>query len=131
MPGPLLAARTRTSGRSAVDRIHDIIRNRPLAESIGRAIRSALAHESVHLSARRTAWSVFRRSLSLAIRDIETHPRGRLFQRLVCEASLSHRSRTATARALIATALEQPGDPQAFQAGFALGAHETQERLSA
>ena len=38
---------------------------------------------AVHLDGGKAVWGVFKRSLDAAIRDIETHPRGKLFRRLI------------------------------------------------
>lgn len=63
--------------------IAEIIGNASLASSIHDSIIIALACSFVRLGAGSTAWEVFKRSLYAAIRDIETHPRGKLFRRLV------------------------------------------------
>jgi len=62
--------------------IEEIIHNRPLASAIYRSIEEGLGHNFVHISGK-TVWSVFQYSLKTAIRDIETHPRGKLFRRLL------------------------------------------------
>jgi hypothetical protein len=60
-----------------------MIGNRPLASAIERSIHAALTSTFVHLVDGGSAWDVFRRSLDAAIRDIEKHPRGILFRRLI------------------------------------------------
>lgn len=63
--------------------IGEIIGNASLAASIDEALSRALACSFVRLGTGRNPWEVFKRSLHAAIRDIETHPRGKLFRRLV------------------------------------------------
>lgn len=65
-----------------ISRIKDIIHNRPLASAIYRSIEDGLERNFVHISGK-TVWEVFQYSLNTAIRDIETHPRGKLFRRLL------------------------------------------------
>ena len=62
--------------------IEQVIHSRPLAESIVQSIAGGLSSPWVHLSGR-TIGQVFQHSLQAAIRDIEHHPRGRLFRRLL------------------------------------------------
>jgi hypothetical protein len=57
--------------------IAETIGNASLASSIHDSITIALACSFVRLGAGSTAWEVFKRSLYAAIRDIETHPRGK------------------------------------------------------
>lgn len=71
-----------TKDRS-VEKIASIIGNRPLASAIHSSVTSALRHSFVHLVHGKTTWDVFKRSLDAAIRDIEQHPRGKLFRRLI------------------------------------------------
>ena len=66
-----------------VEEITSIIHNRPLASAIYKSVASALGRPFVHLVADNAVWDVFRVSLDAAIRDIEEHPRGKLFQRLI------------------------------------------------
>jgi hypothetical protein len=68
--------------KHTVDSITGIINNRPLAKAIDRSIRCGLDHGHVHLAAG-SAWDVFDASLKAAVRDIESHPRGKLFRRLL------------------------------------------------
>jgi hypothetical protein len=60
-----------------------VIDNWPLAASLCRSIRTGLATPFVHLDGGTSAEGVFQASLKAAIRDIESHPRGRLFRRLI------------------------------------------------
>jgi hypothetical protein len=64
-------------------RIAAIVGNRQLAVDIHKSISSALRCPFVHFSAGKTVWAVFEHSLNTAIRDIEKHPRGKLFRRLI------------------------------------------------
>lgn len=64
-------------------RIEAIIGCRQLAVDIHKSISSALRYPFVCVSGRKTVWAVFGRSLNAAIRDIEKHPRGKLFRRLI------------------------------------------------
>ena len=70
------------NSKQTVDSIAGIIHNWPLAKAIDRSIRSGLDHGHVHLTAG-SAWDVFNASLKAAIREIESHPRGKLFRRLL------------------------------------------------
>ena len=70
------------TGKKVVDRIDDIIHNHRLAASIYTSIQLGIQSKSIHLTGR-NAWGVFEYSLNAAIRDIETHPRGKLFRRLL------------------------------------------------
>ena len=73
----------RSSHEEIVEEIASIIGNRPLASAIHRSVASALGCPFVHLVADKTIWDVFKESLHAAIRGIEDHPRGKLFQRLI------------------------------------------------
>jgi len=66
-----------------IQKISSIIGNAPLASDIQQSISVALQHPSVHLAAKNNPWEVFDASLQAAVRDIENHPRGRLFKRLI------------------------------------------------
>lgn len=68
---------------NVIDNIASIIHNRPLAFAIHQSITSALKCPFLCLPTSHNAWDVFKRSLDAAIRDIEEHPRGKLFQRLI------------------------------------------------
>ena len=76
-------AMTQSSPEEAVDEIAWVTGSRPLASAIHRSVASALACPFVCLHGGGTELDVFRQSLHAAIRDIERHPRGRLFQRLI------------------------------------------------
>ena len=65
------------------EKIASIIGNRLLASAIHRSVASALGCPFVHLVDGKTVQDVFKRSLDAAIRDIEEHPRGKLFRRLI------------------------------------------------
>jgi len=71
-----------TSGK-ATARIATIIKNPGLAAAIAATIKTAVADPDVRGLPGKTIWRVFRQSLDAAIRDIERHPRGKLFQRLI------------------------------------------------
>ena len=68
--------------QKAVSQIDAILHNTPLARGIVHAIETGLQQPCVHLNGE-TVWQVFKASLEAAIRDIETHPRGKLFRRLL------------------------------------------------
>lgn len=65
------------------DKIAAIIKNPLLATSVYRSVSVAFTCPFVHLSGGKTVWEVFEQSLHAAIRDIEKHPRGKLFRRLI------------------------------------------------
>lgn len=71
------------SPEEAVDEIARVTGNRPLALAVYRSVALALDRRFVHLRDAKTELDVFRQSQSTAIRDIERHPRGQLFQRLI------------------------------------------------
>jgi hypothetical protein len=71
------------STEKTIDKIASIIHNRPLASSLHESISSALKCPFVHIAGNKTVWAVFKQSLDAAIRDIERHPRGELFRRLI------------------------------------------------
>jgi hypothetical protein len=60
-----------------------IIGNQPLASAIHRSVTFALRCPFVHLVKGKTVRDIFKHSLDAAIRDIEKHPRGKLFRRLI------------------------------------------------
>ena len=66
-----------------IENLESIIGNRNLATAIMRSISSALNCSYDHLIDKKTAEDVFKFSLEAAIRDINEHSRGRLFQRLI------------------------------------------------
>jgi hypothetical protein len=70
------------SEKEAVEQIEAIIHNRPLSAALVRSITTGLKQPFVHLSGE-TAWAVFQYALDSAIRNIEAHPRGKLFRRLL------------------------------------------------
>jgi len=63
--------------------ISKIIGNHSLASDINKSITSAFDSPFVHLIDSKTVWDLFKQSLDVAIRDIEEHPRGKLFRRLI------------------------------------------------
>lgn len=69
---------------SLIDKnIASIIGNQPLSSAIHRSVTSALKCPFVHLNGGETVWDIFKYSLDTAIRDIEEHPQGKLFRRLI------------------------------------------------
>ena len=66
-----------------LERVASIINNKPLASSLITSLLSGLTSPLVCLNSDNTVWDVFKRSLDSAIRDIERHPRGKLFRRLI------------------------------------------------
>jgi hypothetical protein len=67
----------------SVEVIASIVANTQLSTSLVNSIERALARPSVHMKGGATPLEVFRHSLNVAIRDIEAHPLGKLFQRLI------------------------------------------------
>ncbi len=65
------------------EKIASMIGNRVLASAIRRSVASSLGCPFVHLVDGKTVQDIFERSLDAAIRDIEEHPRGKLFRRLI------------------------------------------------
>jgi len=68
---------------SSIKKIASIIHNLPLASSIHSSIALALRCSFIHLCGGKTVWDVFKQSLDTAIQNIEKHPRGKLFRRLI------------------------------------------------
>jgi hypothetical protein len=68
---------------NTVKKMARIIGNRPLAEAIYRSVDLALKSSDIQLAGDKAVWDIFERSLNAAIRDIEEHPRGELFRRLI------------------------------------------------
>ena len=68
--------------KDPVKQINSIIQNPLLTRSICHSIEAGIANPQVHLMGK-TVWEVFKYSLDTAIRDIEDHPRGDLFQRFL------------------------------------------------
>ncbi len=64
-------------------KISSIINNQFLASAIHKSVSLALRTPFVHLVSGKTAGDIFKHSLNAAIRDIEKHPRGELFRRLI------------------------------------------------
>ena len=64
-------------------RLASILNSLPLASAIHRSVACALKCPFVHLAGGKTVWKVFQASLAAASRDIEGHPRGKLFRRLI------------------------------------------------
>lgn len=69
--------------RCLVKRISSIIGNGLLASDLHSSISSALEYPGLLFSSGNSVWKVFLNSLNAAIRDIEHHPRGKLFRRLI------------------------------------------------
>jgi hypothetical protein len=65
------------------DRIASIIGNRLLARALHSSISSGLKAPFFRLFSHKAVWNIFETSLNAAIRDIEKHPRGKLFKRLL------------------------------------------------
>jgi hypothetical protein len=68
--------------KKTIRQIDAIIHNGLLAESICHSIETGLNAYGVHVMGK-TAWDVFKYSLDAAVRDIENHPRGKLFRRFL------------------------------------------------
>ena len=71
------------SPEKTIDRIASTIHNQRLASAIHESVASALSCPIVHLVDGNSVWDIFKRSLDAAIQDIERHPRGKLFRRLI------------------------------------------------
>jgi hypothetical protein len=69
--------------RSPVKRISSIIGNSLLSSDLCSSISSALEYPGLSFNSGNTVWKIFLNSLNAAIRDIENHPRGKLFRRLI------------------------------------------------
>lgn len=69
--------------RETPDKIASIIGNRLLAKTIHKSVSLGLKTPFFRLASSKTVWDMFKKSLDLAIRDIENHPRGQLFRRLL------------------------------------------------
>jgi hypothetical protein len=68
--------------KTIIGRMTETIQNPLLARDIYKSIARGLNSSFVHMNGR-MAWLVFKASLDAAIRDIENHPRGHLFRRLI------------------------------------------------
>src|SRR3990170_2992133 len=73
----------------AVLQIAAIIHHEPLARALCDSIRAALDAPDVVLLGAPSVWEVFDQSLKAAVRDIEDHPRGQLFRRLIAYGPLN------------------------------------------
>lgn len=69
--------------RSSAKKIASIIHNQPLADAIEKSVSLGLKTSFFHSDAGKTVWQMFKHSLDEAIRDIENHPKGNLFRRLI------------------------------------------------
>lgn len=68
---------------SSIQAIHSVIHNRRLAFDLYSSISGAAEFPGFSSDSGKTVWKVFLQSLHAAIRDIEEHPRGELFRRLI------------------------------------------------
>ena len=75
-------AATRKSN-PVIKRIFSIIGNNLLAEDIFSSVSKSLTSSDLFHTKNNSVWSVFSKSLNSAIRDIEDHPNGKLFKRLI------------------------------------------------
>lgn len=71
------------SREKTIQKIASIIHSLPLAFSLYKSVSSALRCPFVYIAGDKTVWGVFKQSLEAAIRDIEEHPRDKLFRRLI------------------------------------------------
>jgi hypothetical protein len=71
------------SSKDTTHKIASIIHNYPLASAIHRSVASALINPIIFINNCDSVWDIFKGSLDAAIRDIEEHPRGKLFRRLI------------------------------------------------
>ncbi|OGG53022.1 MAG: hypothetical protein A3F84_24555 [Candidatus Handelsmanbacteria bacterium RIFCSPLOWO2_12_FULL_64_10] len=60
-----------------------VLGSHPLAAEVHRSVAAALRCPFLHLGPAADVEEVFHRSLDAAVRDIEAHPRGKLFRRLI------------------------------------------------
>jgi hypothetical protein len=67
----------------AKERIASITANPELASDVVASIATGIATRLVHLQNQNNVWDAFQSSLNTAIRDIQSHPRGELFRRLI------------------------------------------------
>ena len=72
-----------TRRQAAVAGIAAIIRSEAIASDVYRSVDTALKSRVAKVDGGRTVKDVFEQSLDSAIRDIESHPRGKLFRRLI------------------------------------------------
>lgn len=72
-----------TPTASLEEEIATITGSEPLALAVSKSVDAALKASFVHLGVYKTARAIFNQSLNAAIRDIENHPRGKLFRRLI------------------------------------------------
>lgn len=70
--------------------IDDLILNPSLAEDLYTSIAAGLSCPAFHGVGGDSVWDVFQRSYDQAVRDIENHPRGLLFKRLIEFGPLLH-----------------------------------------
>lgn len=68
---------------SLSNKISSVIGNQFLASAIHKSVSLALRTPFVHLVSGKTVLDIFKYSLDAAIRDIEKHPQGKLFRRLI------------------------------------------------
>ena len=76
------------SKTKTINHITEIIHNPLLAKAIYQSIEVGLKNSCVHVKGK-AIWDVFQYSLDTAIRDIENHPRGELFRRLLVYGPLN------------------------------------------
>ena len=74
--------------KRTIRQVDAIIHNGLMAEAICCSIESGVNNSHAHIKGN-TVWEVFKYSLNAAIRDIEDHPRGILFQRFLDYGPLS------------------------------------------
>src|SRR4051812_1997968 len=75
--------RTAAAADKTVRKIAKIVSNQPLAGAIYRSVNAGIRSGSAYIAKEGTVWDVFQHSLNGAIRDINEHQRGKLFQRLL------------------------------------------------
>jgi len=75
-------ATTRKSN-PVIKRIFSIIGNNLIAEDIYSSVSKSHKPSDASHDEDKSVWSVFSKSLNSAIRDIEDHPNGKLFKRLI------------------------------------------------
>lgn len=72
-----------SSPEKTIEKITSIIHNQPLASAIYKSVASAQSCPFFYMNDGNSGWDIFKRSLDASIYDIEEHPKGKLFRRLI------------------------------------------------
>jgi hypothetical protein len=68
---------------SIIEKITSIIGNKQLSKALYQSISVGLNSSMAQLTSGNSVWDIFDHSLKESIRDIEAHPRGKIFRRLI------------------------------------------------